>query len=132
MRAINPKQIGEQTEAVLMAKLLLRGETVLRPFGDNQRYDMVLDKGGIFVRIQCKTGRLKKGCITFATYSKAGGGPRKGYDGEVEFFGVYCPENGKSYLIPIEDCAKNGSSLRIEKITSYNGKKIRWAAQYEI
>jgi hypothetical protein len=34
-----------------------RGYSVLLPFGVNQRYDLVLDLDGRFVRAQCKTGR---------------------------------------------------------------------------
>ena len=42
----NPKAIGEMTEAVILAHLILRGDGVLLPFGNNQRYDMVIDRGG--------------------------------------------------------------------------------------
>ena len=55
-----------------MAKLLEVGYGVLMPFGDNRRYDLVIeDADGSFFRIQCKTARLMKdgAYIDFATAS---------------------------------------------------------------
>jgi PD-(D/E)XK endonuclease len=43
--------------------------TVLLPFGVNQRYDLVLDLDGHLVKAQCKTGRLRKGVVSFSTRS---------------------------------------------------------------
>ena len=43
---------------------------MLIPFGDNQRYDLVVEREGNFVRVQCKTGRVRKeGQILFNTCS---------------------------------------------------------------
>jgi hypothetical protein len=68
----NNKTIGERSEAIIMAKLLEVGYGVLMPFGDNRRYDLVIeDADGKFYRIQCKTARLMNGgaCVNFATAS---------------------------------------------------------------
>ena len=57
----NNKTIGEHSEAILIAKLLEVGYGVLTPFGDNRRYDLVIeDADGNFHRVQCKTGRVAK------------------------------------------------------------------------
>ena len=57
----NNKTIGERSEAILIAKLLESGYGVLTPFGDNSRYDLVIeDADGKFYRVQCKTGRVAK------------------------------------------------------------------------
>ena len=42
----------------LLPKLLAVYDAVLLPFGNGRRYDMVVDTGNRFLRIQCKTGRL--------------------------------------------------------------------------
>jgi PD-(D/E)XK nuclease superfamily protein len=54
----NNKTTGEQSEAIIMAKFLEVGYGLLMPFGDNRRYDLVIeDTDGIFYRIQCKAAR---------------------------------------------------------------------------
>ncbi len=53
----NNKTIGELSEAIIIAKLIEVGYSVLTPFGDNRRYDLVIeDADGQFWRVQCKTG----------------------------------------------------------------------------
>ena len=61
--------VGERSEAVIFAELVKRGHRVLIPYGNNHRYDLVIDVGGRFLRAQCKTGRLRDGVIRFNTVS---------------------------------------------------------------
>lgn len=127
----NPKAIGERSEAVIIAKLLMRGEVVLRPFGDNQRYDLVVDRNGVFVRIQCKTGRIKNGAVLFSCCSNAGGYNKRSYHGEIDFSAVFCPENGNVYMVPVDEVPKTLAFLRFEKTESKGPKStIRWADKY--
>ena len=48
------KLLGDAAEAVILAELMKAGKTVLLPFGDRERYDMVVHSGNKFLRIQCK------------------------------------------------------------------------------
>jgi hypothetical protein len=57
----NTKKIGEISEAIVIAEFLKSGFPVLLPFGDNQRYDMVVEVDGRFLRVQCKTARTLRG-----------------------------------------------------------------------
>jgi len=53
----NPKAIGERSQAYIIARLLEAGYNVLIPYGDNMRYDVVIeDADGQFWRVQSKTG----------------------------------------------------------------------------
>ncbi|MBA2462518.1 MAG: hypothetical protein H0V45_12245 [Actinobacteria bacterium] len=45
------------------------GYALLVPFGENTRYDLVIDDGVRLARVQCKTGRLREGAIRFASCS---------------------------------------------------------------
>jgi len=129
----NTKSKGEKTEACVLAKLLLRNDVVLIPFGDNQRYDLVIDRGGKFLRVQCKTGRIRNGCLDFNTFSTSGGGPKRSYIGEIDLFGIYCPDNGKTYLIPIEHCSEKSGRFRIDPPMNNSCiSKVKWASAYEI
>jgi len=65
----NTKALGEVTEGVILAHLLRRGEVVLLPFGNNQRYDMVVDRSGLLIKAQCKTGDYDKARSAFVPTS---------------------------------------------------------------
>jgi hypothetical protein len=133
----NTSLTGEVSRTQVIAALTLQGKRVLVPLADFQRYDLAIDDGGRLLRIQCKTGRLSQGAIHFHpcsidSRSKQGGCVRKGYQGEVDLFGVFCPEVKKCYLVPVEEAPITGCYLRIDP--PKNGQKtgIRWAATYEI
>jgi hypothetical protein len=133
----NTSLTGEVGRTQLIAALTLQGKTVLLPLGDFQRYDLVVDQGGRFFRVQCKMGKLTKGAIHFHpcsidSRSKKGGCVRKGYAGEIDFFGVYCPEVKKCYLVPVEVAPLTGCDLRIAPTKNGQKKGIRWASEYEI
>src|SRR5215212_8955587 len=88
----HPVDVGQRTEAIILAELVKRGHTVLVPFGTNHRYDLVLDTGAGFVRVQCKTGRLRDGVIHFNTVSVRSNTQRavtRSYHGDAELFLVY-------------------------------------------
>jgi hypothetical protein len=121
-----------------MLALRNAGHSILLPFGENTRYDLAIDEGDRLSRVQCKTGRLHGGAVLFKTASTYCHHPRptpsmRSYHGEIEYFGVYCPDNGAVYLIPFE-AAPNRSSAALRVDASRNGqtKRIRFAADYEI
>ena len=68
------------------------GKSVLLPWGE-ERYDLALDEGDRLVRIQCKTGVLRKGCVVFKTCITDARRPLGdgGYHGQIDAFAVYCP-----------------------------------------
>jgi PD-(D/E)XK endonuclease len=118
-----------------MARLLQVYEGVLVPFGNGRRYDLVVDTGEEFLRIQCKTGRLRKGAIIFNANSQDSRNPRGrgiSYRGQVEMFGIWCPDNDKVYLVPVADVGELRGWLRIEPTKNGQSKNIRMAQQYEL
>jgi len=101
------------------------------PFGDNQRYDMILDEDGKLYRCQCKTGRLLRGSVVFAVCSNNWwSGENHTYHGQIDFFLVYCPQNGKFYRVPIGICGKKEMSLRVESLGTKRQVRHR-AADFE-
>ncbi len=134
MKKQNSKTVGNIAEAQVLAALVKRGETVLLPYGDNERYDMVIDDDGNFLRVQCKNGRYKDGCITFSTCSSQVhmGNGRYDYRGEAEFFGVYCRHTDKAYLVPVDEVGTGASRLRVEPTKNGQKKRVRMASDYEL
>lgn len=110
----NPKSIGERSEAHILAAILEKGIAAAIPFGNNQRYDLVLDDGGHLLRAQCKTGKLRDGCVVFKTCSVNGfTGERKSYCGQADIFLVYCPQNTKMYRVPVPSTPATEMRLRV-------------------
>lgn len=134
----HPKDKGDRTTLAVMLALREAGFAVLTPFGENTRYDLVIDDGDKLSRIQCKTGRLRGGAVLFSTCSCYGhhmnpGTSRRDYHGQIEYFAVYCAETGWVYLIPIESMpTKSAGSLRVEPPQNNQRRCVRWAADYEL
>jgi hypothetical protein len=129
------KQKGEKTEAIVLAELMKRNLTVLQPFGENQRYDFVIETGGEFYALQCKTARREGGKAIFRTRSvrpSSEGYIRKDYGKEIDYFVVYCPANEETYLVSGDEASKNEMTLRIEPPGNNQSKGINWAEEYSI
>jgi PD-(D/E)XK endonuclease len=71
----HPKRIGDRSTLAIMLALQDAGFELLIPFGENTRYDLVVDLGSRLVRVQCKTGRLRDGAVFFASCSAYGAPP---------------------------------------------------------
>jgi hypothetical protein len=132
---MHPKQKGDVTTARVMAALIAAGFRVLVPWGENHRYDLVIeDTQGTFYRIQCKTARLVTGCLAFNSSST--GNPndpsRHNYLGQADFFGLFAPDLDKCYLVPVEKVATVEVRLRLEPTRNNQSKGVTWAATYEI
>jgi PD-(D/E)XK endonuclease len=114
------------------------GNRVLVPFGENTRYDLVIERAGKFSRVQCKTGRLLKGAVCFRTSSSYFHHPNpkiyvRDYKGQVDLFAVFCPETGAVYLVPIEDVPPmNQASLRVEPARNNQRSGVRLGTDYQI
>lgn len=128
---------GDISEAALTLAFLQRGYEVLEPVSSSSRYDLVIDRGNGFERVQCKTGRLKKGVIRFYTCSSSGGNTTKGvvrkhYRTDADLFGVYVPETGQCFLIPVADVPITEASLRMEASKNGQTKNIIYGDKYQI
>lgn len=131
---MHPTAKGDLTLAMLTARFLWRGWVVLKPVSELSRYDLVIDRGKGFERIQCKTGRLRGGGIKFNTCSLGGrkGLIRETYVGEIEAFGVYSPELEKCYLVPVEEVGVSEGVLRVTEAKNGMKTRIRWAKDFEV
>jgi len=131
---MNPTARGKRTEAKILGELALAGRSVLVPWGE-ERYDLALDEGGRLVRIQCKTGILHGGCVDFKTCVADTRRPNGdgGYHGQIEAFAVYCPQNGKTYFVPIAEVpGPTVARLRVEPPLNGQTHGIRWGRDYEL
>ncbi len=130
---MTPKSLGELSEGLILAYLLRLGWVVSIPFGNNQRYDMVVERNGELLKAQCKTGRIVNGCVQFATCSRNGvTQTRRAYHGEADIFLVYCHQNNAVYCVPVQETGKTNFNMRIEPTKGGTKSHIKWAKDYQI
>jgi PD-(D/E)XK endonuclease len=134
---VNPSQWGAIAETALAHEATKLGIVVLKPICEGARYDLVFEMHGQLMRVQCKIGRRKREVVEVRarTCRRNGGGYVRGTyrADEVDAIAVYCPENGRSYLVPITMIPKGGS-LYLRLAPSKNNQKrgVNWASQYEL
>ena len=131
---MNTARKGASTALAVAAALARRGETILMPYSDAERYDLALDRNGTLYRIQCKTGRLRAGAVIFNTCSGTRRSDRRDYTGQIEAFGVFCEDLGVSFLVPVENVkAKTACWLRVDPAKHHGRRKhVHDANQYLI
>jgi PD-(D/E)XK nuclease superfamily protein len=132
----HPVDVGQRSEAIILAELVKRGYRILLPYGTNHRYDLVIDVGSRFLRAQCKTGRLLDGVISFPTQSTRAntrGCFHAPYDaGQIDLFLVYCPGTDRVYAVGIGEVGSGKGFLRVAPTMNGQAKRIRWAADHEL
>jgi len=126
----NSKDRGDATEARAIRELVSSGYSVSIPFGDNDKYDLVVDDGSDLYRVQCKTAwRNKPETIRFNTHSQTtrdGEYHERTYHGEIDAFLVGHPETGTTYWIDVEDATEQKMELRFDADVDH--PSINWPA----
>lgn len=126
--------VGLRSEAAIFGELVKRGYHDLLPFGFNERYDVVLDVGGgTFLRGQCKTGRVRDGCVKFATRSTRVNTQAtiiRDYHGEADVFLVFCRETDQVYCVPVDLAPKREMSLRLAPPRNCQRARVRFAEDF--
>lgn len=124
---------GARCEGAVLSVLLHAGYNVLVPFGV-ARYDLVIEVGGEFKRVQCKTARLSRrgSAIEFNASSRPPGRPTKSYAGQIDYFGVYWPAKSQVFLVPIKDLGDVKDLVTLRLVPARNGQqqRTRSAADY--
>ena len=128
---MNSKTKGNISESVIISEILKKGWSVSIPFGNNQRYDLIADDGSKLYKIQCKTACKNNGGLSFRTCSTNGfTGKHTTYVGQIDFFLVYFPDNGKVYRYPIENAPTGAAFLRIDAPIGGTKSNIKWAKDF--
>jgi hypothetical protein len=103
-RRPNPKRSGELAEAAFLLKAQSLGFRVLRPWGDSERYDFVLDSGGRLWRVQLKSTSVihARGYEVQPTYGVYGKGKSAYTADDIDILVVWIASLGVWYVLPIE------------------------------
>lgn len=134
----HPKAVGDRTTLAVMLALEHAGYPFLVPFGENTRYDLVIETGDRLARVQCKDRPPSPGSSSVRGLQCVRAPPhparaRRDYHDQIDYFAVYCPETDAVYLVPIGDIpVKVQGALRVEPPRNNQRRRIRYAAEYEL
>jgi len=127
-----PNERGARSESAVAAALVRSGAKVFLPaFGADGRVDLVYERGGQMFRVQCKTARRSGGSLLFRTCSNPGNAPIA-YYGEIDEFGVYSPDTGVVYIVPVDQAPTRACALRLEPARNGQHAGVRWADTYAL
>jgi hypothetical protein len=93
------------------------------------------DDGERILRIQVKTGRLHGDVIRYScssSHSHRGGVFARPYFGQADLIAVFCPQNGKVYVLPEKEFVATRAHLRLSEPANNQRRRIRWAREFEL
>lgn len=130
---LSTKAKGAQTELECITYLHGLGYDISIPWGDNARYDFVLDVQNKLYKIQCKTSsKQEEGVYKFqcrSTYVNSQGNRSASYTADdVDFFCTFI--EGKCYLIPLAETSKREKVMRFVPPKNNQTKGITFAQEY--
>ena len=130
---MNSKQIGDITELQCITYFYKLGFDISIPYGENSRYDFIIDNGYELFKIQCKTCNFKGDYIIILCRSirinRKGNHVVRYSKNEIDYFATYF--NDRCYLISVDEDI-NVKSLRIKPPKNNQKTKISYLQDYEL
>ncbi|HXE89804.1 MAG TPA: group I intron-associated PD-(D/E)XK endonuclease [Terriglobales bacterium] len=95
------KRQGEAAETLFLLRAVSLGLVVSQPWGDNARYDFIVDSGGLLSRVQVKSVSRPSPRNAYHLCVAAGSGSRFPYTPrDIDFLAAYIIPEDIWYLIP--------------------------------
>lgn len=133
---LTTKQKGNITELECLLAFVKQGYKVSIPYGEDCRYDLVVDIDNHLYRIQCKTSHAldnPEDGFKFKTKSvviTTRGAKENLYnENEIDYFATMY--EGKCYLVPVNECGHE-KTLRFRYPANGQKKSIALAVNYEM
>jgi len=102
---------GEWVELLFMAEAAKRGLRVIKPYGDSSRYDLVIENGGRFLRVQVKSTCHRNSRAYVCNLVRFG---QKRYTkDDIDFFALYVIPADTWYIIPFKAASHSKGSISL-------------------
>ena len=133
----NSKEVGNLTELQCITALYELGCDVSIPFGNSQKYDVVIDYNNKLYRVQIKHANEhweNDELAYFSFKTRWQGHNTSGYtmtaytENDIEFFATYC--QGQLFLIPVNECSGTVKNIRFKPPKNGQVKGINFAKDY--
>lgn len=134
-KILTPKEKGNLTELQCLVSFAKLGLKTSLPYGENCKYDFILDVNGTLLKIQCKTSHLITSQEGFEFKCQSINATTKGVienrytKNDIDYFATYF--NEQCYLIPVEECG-TAKTLRYCYPKSGQKKGISLAENYKL
>lgn len=131
---LSSKEKGNLTELQCLTAVYELGYKAAIPYGENSRYDFIIDIGNKLLRVQVKTSStVDKDSFKFSCRStrvnSQGSVCRRYSAEEIDYFATYY--NGKCYLVPVQECGAE-KKMRYDYPSTGRKKGINLAENYEL
>lgn len=131
------KQKGDLAELKVAVDLVAQGYRVLFPFGEDHDYDLVIDDGARFQRVQAKYTRESDGVIgaRCQSHSLTNGKIRvtKQYTAAtIDWLAVYDAASDRCFYLPatLLGAGRTELRLRVRPAKNQQRARIRWAEDF--
>ncbi len=126
------KQKGDLAEVAIMKDLLKKGYKVSIPFGEDNKYDLIVLKKNKFLRLQCKYSKVKNNMIRVRCRSANNWKLLKYTAKDIDYIVVYNIVNDTCYYIPSKmfKNGRNAINLRLTPPKSGRRKDVNWASNF--
>jgi len=124
---------GNASEGAVLQGLTAAGISVLVPFGEGLPFDLAcVVPDGRILRVQVKTGRLRKGCVEFNASSTDHGRGQRHYRGRADVIAVHVPALARVFIVPVHECPSSKGYLRVDATRNNQQRRVRLAERYAL
>lgn len=113
---------GDLGQAMIMADALRRGYKVALPLGEDWRYDLIIEKEGKLLRLQCKYVESSRGVVKVRCETHDGRNYYKYKQEDLDYIAVYDKITDKCYYIKCSYLGKGRGSLSLRTTKTKNGQ----------
>ena len=130
----NTKELGNLTELQCITGLYELGCDISIPFGNSQKYDLIMDYNNHLYKVQVKHANEKDEGAYFTFKTRWQSHNHTGYTQtsytkeDIDFFATWY--KGNVYLIPVDECSGADKAIRIMPPKNGQTKGINFAKDY--
>ena len=126
------KQKGNIGEAATILRLAQLGYNVFKEVGDLSKIDVIAERDGKVIRIQCKCVKPKNGMLQLSLKKSGPGYQYKYKSTDIDYFALCNIETSEVAFIPSSIVNENGSNLNLRLVPSKNNqvKNVKFFSEY--
>lgn len=127
---MHTKQKGDIGELVAAQEFLRQGWHVAFPYGENMKYDLIVEKEGIFKRVQVKSVYPRNGVLHVNCRSSNNWSVTSYTSNDIDLLAAVDLQSNKVYFIPSNKINKALFDLRLEPAKNGQKKNINFVGGY--
>jgi len=127
---MNTKLKGDIGELIVAHNLLKKGWSVSMPYGENNRYDLIIEKDGLMKRVQVKACTPKDGVLHVNCRSSNNWSVIKYTEKDFEILAAVDLNTEIVYYISSKNINKSVFDLRLVQTKNNQKKKVNYAENF--